>query len=153
MKRKGNTVFIVELFIMFIILLIVIVSIVTISMKTRNQSEQAGQLTQAVVCAENIAEVTKGARNANQAAGMIKKIDGAEKVKVMGDKTSIQIGLKSNGRYDEGDKDRVYDVTVKTETESGSSGIYIKENIAVFVPGEKEAVYVLDSGSYVKEEK
>ena len=52
-NKKSNIASVVELFMMFLLLLIVIVVITLVCMTAREQSLDAGDLTKAVICAEN----------------------------------------------------------------------------------------------------
>ena len=99
MKSKKNTVFIVELFVLFIIMLVVVTTIMTLSMKTRSQSFEAGRLTEAVSCAENIAEVTSASSGIKQIADMAGRIDKADapsiEVLKMRNQMKLSLSLRS----------------------------------------------------------
>lgn len=139
MKVKRSTVFIVELFILFIILLVVIVTITTLSMKNRDQSISAGRLTDAVICAENTAEVTSGAKDIKEAADLIAKMDKTDKPSVRGNVITA--------RTEE------FIVHVTVDGEKGPSGKYIKKKIEVFSSENGKAIYDLDTGNYVRRDK
>jgi hypothetical protein len=139
MKGKRSTVFIVELFILFIILLVVIVTITTLSMKTRDQSISAGRLTDAVICAENTAEVTSGAGNVKEAAEMIAGMDDTEKPSV-----------KDNVITARTEK---FIVRVEVDEEKGTKGKYIKKKIEVFSAENSKKIYDLDTGNYVRRDE
>ena len=137
-NKKSNIVSIVELFLMFLLLLVVIVVITMVCMTTREQSLDAGDLTKAVICAENAAEVTKDAASAEEAAELLGMMDGADDITVSGDTvTAIQDG---------------YRIEVTLTPEDGSSGTYVDELINIY-PGDGEAIYQLHTGNYVKEEQ
>ncbi len=137
-NKKSNIASIVELFLMFLLLLVVIVVITMVCMTTREQSLDAGDLTKAVICAENAAEVTKDAANAEEAADLLGMMDGAADITVTGDTvTAIQDG---------------YRIEVTLTPEDGSTGTYVDELINIY-PGDGEAIYQLHTGNYVKEEQ
>ena len=137
-NKKSNIASIVELFLMFLLLLVVIVVITMVCMTTREQSLDAGDLTKAVICAENTAEVTKDAANAEEAADLLGMMDGAADITVTGDTvTAIQDG---------------YRIEVTLTPEDGSTGTYVDELITIY-PGDGEAIYQLHTGNYVKEEQ
>ena len=137
-NKKSNIASIVELFMMFLLLLVVIVVITMVCMTTREQSLDAGDLTKAVICAENAAEVTKDAASAEEAAELLGMMDGAADITVTGDTvTAIQDG---------------YRIEVTLAPEDGSTGTYVDELINIY-PGDGEAIYQLHTGNYVKEEQ
>lgn len=137
-SRKHNFASIVELFLMFLLLLVVIVVITLFSMTVREQSLQAGDLTEAVLCAENTAEVTKYAGSAEEAAERMAKMEGISDIDVSGDViTAVQ-----------GD----YRIQVTLSPEKGSSGTYVGEQIGIYLgDSQSDPVYELDTGSYRKE--
>lgn len=151
MKTKRNTAFIVELIIMFLLLLLVISVITTISMKTRQQSIDAKHLTEAVICAQNAAEVTAAASDAESCAARLEKMEEAKNVKVNG--SSVEAGITSGS----GEKLRL---VIDVGTEKGSTGKYVTKDIAVFLDKDKGAdakkagsakpVYTLSTGDFVK---
>ena len=125
----------VELFMMFLLLLVVIVTITLVCMTTREQSLEAGALTDAVICAENTAEVIKDADSADAAAEFIGLMDGVTDVEVSGD----TVTARQDG----------YRIEVTLTPEEGDAGTYVDELINIY-PGEGEAIYQLHTGSYVK---
>lgn len=135
MKTKRNTAFIVELIAMFLVLLLVISVITTVSMKTRQQSIDAGRLTKAVVCAENVAEVTGEASGAKSCAEKLGSMDEAKNVAVSGSKVTadISVGNAEGAGADE------FTVTIDVKTEDGKNGKYVTKDIAVYMPGEAGA--------------
>ena len=136
-NKKSNIASIVELFLMFLLLLVVIVVITMVCMTTREQSLDAGDLTKAVICAENTAEVTKDAANAAEAADLLGMMDGASDITVSGD----TVTASQNG----------YRIEVTLTPEDGTAGTYVDELIRIY-PDEGEAIYQLHTGSYIKEE-
>ena len=137
-NKKSNIASIVELFLMFLLLLVVIVVITMVCMTTREQSLDAGDLTKAVICAENAAEVKQDAASAEEAADLLGMMDGAADITVTGDTvTAIQDG---------------YRIEVTLTPEDGSTGTYVDELINIY-PGDGEAIYQLHTGNYVKEEQ
>lgn len=147
MKSRRSTVFIVELMILFIILLVVIVTITTLSMKTREQSESAGRLTGAVVCAENFAEITSGADTVKQAAAMIGKMDNTDKPVVKGN----IISAKTQPGTDDSTGEQ-FVVRVTVDEEKGKTGRFIKKKIEVYDAkgGEGKMIYDLETGEYFR---
>ncbi len=168
MKTKRNTAFIVELIAMFLVLLLVISVITTVSMKTRQQSIDAGRLTKAVVCAENVAEVTGEASGAKSCAEKLGSMDEAKNVAVSGSRVTadISVGNDAAAGADE------FTVTIDVKTENGKNGKYVTKDIAVYMPGGSgaagdadaaggsgaaenadadAAIYSLTSGKYIKE--
>lgn len=133
--RKSNTATMVELFMMFLLLLVVIVVITMVCMTTREQSLQAGSLTDAVICAENAAEVTKDANSAQAAAKYMELMEGVTDVEVAGDTVTAQ----QDG----------YRIEVTLTPEKGDAGTYVDEVINIY-PDEGDAIYQLHTGSYVK---
>ena len=139
--RKSNIATTVELFMMFLLLLVVIVVITLVCMTTREQSLEAGALTDAVICAENTAEVTKEATDAEEAAALLEKMDGVTDIDLKGD----TVTARQDG----------YRIEITLTPEEGSAGTYVDENISIYpVSGDSsdagEAIYQLHAGSYVK---
>ena len=139
-SRKRNIASIVELFLMFLLLLVVIVVITMVCMTTREQSLKAHTLTEAVLCAENTAEVTKYAENAEEAASRIEQMEGVSDVAVSGDVVTASV----DG----------YQVEVAVTPDPGSSGTYMDTAITIFPASSADsAIYELHTGSYRKEGK
>ena len=135
-NKKRNIASIVELFMMFLLLLVVIVVITMVCMTTREQSLDAGDLTKAVICAENTAEITKDAANSSEAAALLKQMDGASDISVTGD----TVTATQNG----------YRIEVAMTPEKGTSGTYVDETINIYA-GDDSLLYQLHTGSYLKE--
>ena len=123
MNSKRYKVFIVELFILSIILMALITIITALSMETREQSVEAGRLTDAVLCAENTAEMTSEAASVKQAAKMIGKMDNVSEPGVSGNVISAKTRILT-----EKGESRVYIVKVTIDVEKGSSGRYISKS-------------------------
>lgn len=136
-NRKSNITSVVELFLMFLLLLIVIVVITMACMTTRQQSLQAHYLTEAVIYAENTAEVTATATDADQAAELIGMMDGVKNVQVAGDKITADLG-----------RDSIYTIEITLSTDKGTAGTFTSEDIQVFRAGDQ--LYELHTGSYNK---
>ena len=139
--RKSNIATTVELFMMFLLLLVVIVVITLVCMTTREQSLEAGALTDAVICAENTAEITKEAADADEAAALLEKMDGVTDITVSGDTATA---LQDDCR-----------IEVTLTPEEGSAGTFVDERINIYPAdgdssGPGEAIYQLHAGSYVK---
>lgn len=135
-NKKSNIASVVELFMMFLLLLIVIVVITLVCMTAREQSLDAGDLTKAVICAENTAEVTKDAANAKEAAVLLEKMENVSKVEVSSD----TVTATQNG----------YRIEVTLTPEKGDAGTYVDELINIY-PGNGTAIYQMHTGSYIKE--
>ena len=133
LQGKSNIAFIVELFIMFLLLIVVIVVITMVSMTSREQSLEASDLTKAVICAENTAEVTATATDAEEAAKYIEKMEGAKDVTVSGDKVTADI--------DE------FSIEMTLTPDKGSAGTYVDELITIYL-GDDEEIYSLHTGRY-----
>ena len=144
MNSKRYKVFIVELFILSIILMALITIITALSMETREQSVEAGRLTDAVLCAENTAEMTSEAASVKQAAKMIGKMDNVSEPGVSGNVISAKTRILT-----EKGESRVYIVKVTIDVEKGSSGKYIKKKIEVFSGEDADKIYELDTGNYI----
>lgn len=144
MNSKRYKVFIVELFILSIILMALITIITALSMETREQSVEAGRLTDAVLCAENTAEMTSEAASVKQAAKMIGKMDNVSEPGVSGNVISAKTRILT-----EKGESRVYIVKVTIDVEKGSSGRYIKKKIEVFSGEDADKIYELDTGNYI----
>lgn len=135
-NKKSNIASVVELFMMFLLLLIVIVVITMACMTARGQSLEAGDLTKAVICAENTAEVTKYAASAEEAAELIEQMEGVSDVEVSADTlTASQDG---------------YRIEVKVTPDEGDVGTYVEETINIYGDGET-SIYQLHTGSYIGE--
>ena len=137
LSEKKNIASVVELFMMFLLLLVVIVVITMICMTTRQQSLSAGDLTKAVICAENAAEVTKYTSEAPEAAEMLGKMEGVTDVSVTGDTVTA--------RQDE------FRIEIILSPEESTAGTYVDELINIY-PGDDTAIYQLHTGSYISEE-
>lgn len=135
-NKKSNIASIVELFMMFLLLLVVIVVITMVCMTTREQSLDAGDLTKAVICAENTAEITKDAADPSEAAALLKQMDGISDIKVSGD----TVTATQNG----------YRIEVALAPEEGASGTYVDETINIYTD-DGSLLYKLHTGSYLKE--
>lgn len=145
MKIKRNTSFIVELLVLFIILLCVIVTIITISIKTRDQGIKATQLTEAVSCAENTAEVTADSKDAKAAYEKMRRMDGVQDIKVKENMIVSDMFFKnSKGTGSE------YIVKVRVVGEKASPGRYIKKNINIYSKDDGRLVYNIDTGNYLR---
>ena len=135
-NKKSNIASIVELFMMFLLLLVVIVVITMVCMTTREQSLDAGDLTKAVICAENTAEITKDAADPSEAAALLEQMDGATDINVTGD----TVTATQNG----------YRIEVALAPEEGASGTYVDETISIYAEDDN-LLYQLHTGSYLKE--
>ena len=145
MSRKNNTSFIVELFILFALLITVITVITVTSVRTRSVSEKARTLTGAVICAENTAEMTAGSRTLQEAAGLIRQMEGASAVET-GDGV-IRFRITDTSGKGRGQS---FDVTLRWEDEARGAGYYIEQTIDVCGQDDDETVYSLTGGHYIK---
>ena len=144
-KSNMNTAFIVELFILFLILLVLIVTVTTVSAKARVQGLEAELLNGAVICAENMAEGTAPAEKPKQAAQLAKFMDGAQGIDQKDGQVQVYVLMKR------GKKDTEYRLVMDMERDAGESGAYVKKSISVYAPEGTEPLYVLDTGSYIRE--
>ena len=135
-NKKSNIASVVELFMMFLLLLIVIVVITMACMTARGQSLDAGDLTKAVICAENTAEVTKEAADADEAAELIGQMEGVSDIAVTADTLTATQGE--------------YRIEAILTPEEGDTGTYVDEQINIYL-GDGKAIYQLHTGSYIKE--
>ena len=105
-------------------------------MTAREQSLDAGDLTKAVICAENTAEVTKDAANAEEAAQLLEQMEGVSDIAVEGETvTATQNGFR---------------IEATLTPEEGTAGTYVDELINIY-PGDGTAIYQMHTGSYIKE--
>jgi hypothetical protein len=125
-----------------------------VEMKSRQQREHASQLTQAVVCAENIAEVTSGTKDIHEAADMIGKIEGSGEAVIKGNEivTAVSSGSGHEDEYDGADTWE-FDVTVRVGKKKGQTGVLLTKDISVFLKGKADPLYELDAAGYAKEKK
>ena len=145
MENKRNTSFIVELLVLFIILLCVIVTIILLAVKTRDQEIKAAQLTEAVACAENTAELTAGAKDTRSAYDMMKRMDGTQEIKIVKDEVVSHLFVKnSKGTGSQ------YIVKVHVDGEKASPGRYIKKKINIYSNDDGRLVYNIDTGNYLR---
>ena len=138
-KSKSSIAFIVELFMMFAILLLVIVVITEALVMTRNQSLKAKYLNEAVIAAESTAEVVRPARNADEAAALVEKMENAADVSSDGDHVSFTLEYKGTE----------YGVDVSMTGEAGKTGDFVERIIKVKSADSDEELYELKAGSYI----
>ena len=143
MKRKTNKAFITELLILFALLIMVITVITAISIKTRGESLKAKELSEAVICAQNTAEITASARDLSEASEMISQMEGAGDLATEGGAVSFTLTSAEKS---------VYRVVLEAEPEEGPTGVYVREKISVYEPDDEaaEPLYTLETGNYVK---
>ena len=133
-RKKSNIASIVELFLMFLLLLVVIVVITMVCMTAREQSLHASDLTDAVICAENTAEITHDAADAREAAELMKFMDGVSNIKVSGD----TVTASSDG----------FDIEIVLAPDEGTAGTYVDETINIY-NGSDAALYQLHTGNFI----
>ena len=150
MGNRRSTSFIVELMILFVILIVVIVTIITLNMKTRDQSIRAGRLNDAVVCAENAAEITAGAENAEQTGSMLRIMDGAGKAHVEKNRVTASVDLP--GRNEGKEMEKLL-VMIDVKTGKKTRGTFVKKKIKIYDAADDELVFTLDTGNYVRRDQ
>ena len=147
MKRTRNIAFIVELLLLFVILLFVIVTTTRVFMTSRSQSLHARHLTEAVILAESIAEVTKNTadREATQTAvGMMKEVQ--ETPEWTGDMLAAElVFMGENGVQD------AFRAELAWEEEKTPAGQFVTEQITLYDSGEEAPIYSLETGWYLEE--
>jgi hypothetical protein len=142
MNTKKSLAFIVELLGLFILLIMVIVIVTQVFVMSRSQSLRAGNLTEAVVLAENTAEVASLSP------------DTAEFVR----RASQMDNVTEAAFEDEGDEDIIgiimdndYSLLVSRQTEDTAAGIYAEDVIDVYFNDPDmagEPLYTLRTGNY-----
>lgn len=144
MNRKTNKAFIVELLALFALLIMVITVITVISIRTRSESMKAKELSEAVLCAQNTAEITAPAADGQEAAGLIEQMDGAEDVSLAGGFVSFLLAPTKADRYR---------VTVEVELDPGETGIFTTKRINVYAGDKQEGepLYTMESGNFIKD--
>ena len=146
MKRTRNIAFIVELLLLFVILLFVIVTTTRVFMTSRSQSLHARHLTEAVILAESIAEVTKNTadREATQTAvGMMKEVQ--ETPEWTGDMLVAElVFMGENGVQD------AFRAELAWEEEKTPAGQFVTEQITLYDSGEEAPIYSLETGWYLE---
>ena len=158
MKRK-NLAFTVELLGLFILLILVITVITQVFVMSRSHSLEAKRLTEAVILAEDIAEISSTEKDVDALAGKIGKFD---KFSII-DTTAAAAGKNgaSDGAilldYVFGDGNGyTYRVRIDRKAETSDKGVYAEDTISVYSAGEIDAaepVYTLTAGKYFKEGK
>ena len=140
-RQKRNITSVVELFIMFLLLLVVIVVITMVCMTTRQQSLHAHSLNEAVICAENVAELTKTAANAEEAAQMLGDMDGVSDISTEQDRITAT--------YED------YTIEINLTPDTTAPGIYVDEDIDIYEGAAddktqegEDALYHLHTGYY-----
>ena len=160
MKRTRNIVFIVELLLLFVILLFVIVTITRTFMTSRSQSLHARILTEAVILAEDIAEITKGTDSRESAAGMIGKMEEVQEISGWEERNSGEeetiTGKEGNALAVKllftGEKGKdPFRAEITREEEETAAGQFITEHISLYYDAETEPLYELDTGWYLTE--
>ena len=147
MKRTRNIVFIVELLLLFVILLFVIVTVTRTFMASRSQSLHARHLTEAVILAESIAEVTKNTvdrESAEAAVGMMKEV---QETSGWAEDT-LAVALVFTGENGVQDAFRA---DLAWEEEKTPAGQFVSEQITLYDSGEEAPIYSLETGWYLEE--
>lgn len=166
MNIRKNTAFTVELLGLFILLTAVITIVTGVFVMTRANSLKARQLTEAVILAQNAAEISSAAEDEEQLAGMLSGLDGS------GANESFVIGGGEDGRLavlasmdaaDSPEDAELYLITLRREQEDAAGGrSYARDTIEVFAPGTvtqgfeepvdpsalTEPLYTLEAGTY-----
>lgn len=172
MNNRKNTAFTVELLGLFILLTAVITIVAGVFVMTRAHSLQARQLTEAVILAENAAEVCSAAADDDSLADKLSSLDnssGRKSFDIAGSEgeTVLAVYASMKGAA-ESEEDGLYLITVSREYPEGThderpdGGSYAKDTIKVYAPEASgsdgrgaadpsrlgEPVYTLESGTY-----
>ena len=145
MKEKRSIVFITELLVMFVILLVVISVITRLFILNRSRSLDARHLTEAVILAEDTAEVISAADDEDDAFELIKSMEVTESAEIKDG--AIECGMKFTGEDKKTDR---YRVTVIINDDEKTRGSYRTGTILVYYGDGSEPIYTLDTGSFVK---
>ena len=177
MKRK-NLAFTVELLGLFILLILVITVITQVFVMSRSHSLEAKRLTEAVILAEDIAEISSTEKDVDALAGKIGKFDKFSIIDTSADTAAGKNGAKDGVillDYVFGDGNGyTYRVRIDRKSETSDKGVYAEDTISVYSAGEIDAaaasigasgqpeadtldmpgpVYTLTAGKYFKEGK
>lgn len=143
MKKTRNPVFIVELLLLFVILLLLITVITKTFMASRSQSLRAKHLSEAVVLAEEAAEVSNAAKDIDEAVQLFDGLDQVRSVNEEGGTIELQMDFTS----DDGSVDD-YRVVIDIEEEKDDFSVYSAKTIDVYYGNVTDPVYTLTTGSY-----
>lgn len=168
MNNRRNAAFTVELLGLFILLTAVITIVTGVFVMTRAHSLQAKQLTEAVILAENAAEVSSAAPDSGRLAGMLSGLDNSDGDSFIlsenGDSATVAVYASMKAETSAGEN--VYLITVAREypdglpAERSDGGTYARDTISVFeAAGSRaegsadpeslgEPVYTLTAGTY-----
>ena len=142
MARKKNISFIVELLLLFVLMLLITTVLVRAFVTARDRSLYAKERTEAVILAEQVAEISMSSGGRDEAFRLIAGMDGVEGFESSGNEAGFSACLGSGTPF----RLRV----VWTE-ENGSSGTMASQLISVFrQEGEEVPVYELKSGAFRK---
>lgn len=144
--EKRSTAFTVELFIIFLLLLLVIVVITQTFVGMRSRSAEAKRLTEAVICAQNAAEVISSAGSSEEAKELLAGMDDVS-IPEGGDDAAYIMTLK-----DEAGREDSYLLRVIFSEEEGDGGSFLESSIEVYDESGERLIYTLDTGNYLGEE-
>lgn len=173
MNNRKDTAFTVELLGLFILLIMVITITTSVFMLSRSHSLEAGQLNEAVILAENAAEVSSAAPDNAALHDMLSGLDNNTGHNIVSRETSEDAGswnaffasINGSGAGVDGD---IYLICVTrrypegTPEERPDGGVYAEDTIEVFAPGtadpedigsldpsaSAEPLYTLVAGTY-----
>ena len=143
MKKTRNLAFIVELLLLFVILLLLITVITKTFMASRSQSLRAKQLTEAVVLAEEAAEVSNAAKDMQDARQLFEGMDQVRSVT----EADGSLELFMDFTAEDGSVDG-YRVVIDFEEEKNDFSVYSAKTIHVYRENVTDELYVLNTGSY-----
>ena len=142
MKKTRNIAFVVELLLLFVLLLVVIVVITQTFMAARGRSLYAKHLTEVVCLAEDAAEVSMSAPDAETAADLL-----AELPQVTGAvRQDGQIELEME--FVSGTGTDPYRLILVWDESGTDAGRYASAEIRVFYGTDAEPLYTLTTGDY-----
>ena len=147
MKEKRSIVFITELLLLFVLLLVVISVIARISILNRSRGLDARHLTEAVILAEDTAEVISAAEDEEEALELIRSMNVTESAEAEDGK--ILCVMRFTGEDDKTDE---YRLTVSLNEEERSRGTLRTGTIDVFFGKDADALYTLDTGCFINAE-
>ena len=144
MNSRKNTAFTVELLGLFILLTAVITIVTGVLVMTRAHSLHARQLTEAVILAQNAAEVSSAAADDNSLSDMLSSMDnggGRKSFSLTDGEGNKVLAVYASMKGAEGDKsDGLYLITVKREYPGGTheeradGGAYARDTVKVYAP-------------------
>ena len=126
---------------MFVILLVVIVMITQTFVAARALSLNAKRLTEAVCLAEDIAEVSKGAKNIDEETELIEQMDQTRSATAEGGVIKAKMVFDGDSASED-----EYRIKVVINSDALLYGTYVTEEISVYFGDDTDPIYVLNTG-------